>query len=748
MTIENSAGEGSSANSTFIGLQSNKSMHRLSQITKVKARGVSDNIDLPQLVVCGDQSAGKSSVLEGITNLPFPRSDGVCTKFATEIVLHDDPSPITVTATIIPNQSRSREEAQMLRKFSRKLNGDLKELPDIIKESAALMGIKGFGGRTEGPAFGNDVLRIEVLGQIGLRLTVVDLPGLIAVANEEQTEDDVRMVGQLVDKYLRNPRTIILAVVQATNDIANQGIIQRARGFDGAGERTVGIITKADMINPGTEARIALLAKNQDTTKLKLGFFLVRNPTPKELADKITPQQRQEEEMKLFRSRKWSRHNLDESRVGILALREYMQELLDQHIEKELPKVIEDIRREKAKVEERLQGLGDRRPTPGHIRMFLTKLSVEFANITKAALDGTYHEADPLFFGKDGNDNYMHRLRALVHSLNGIFAKYMRDKAQKIKVHNVRPRRVQEDDDDEEYESEEEGEIKEDAADVEEAEEKEEDQQAQSLEDHLEPFRGERLQKDVTQAEFDAWVKKAYQNNRGKELPGNTNHILLSELYHEQSSLWDGIALKHVDHVYKQTLHFVLSVLKHVVKEEAVRQKIRGIVTASFEMRLAAAHEELNRLKKDEERQPITYNHYYTDNIQKERGNSPEQIRLAVQALTLPNGQTVHPETLTKMLQRTLITDMDEQACAEVKAGLSAYYKVAMKTYVDNVCRQVIERHVLSDLPEVFSTTQIANYDDEELKRLAAEPQRIIDERTRLQSLLEGLNESLNDLRS
>jgi hypothetical protein len=70
------------------GLQSKKSIQRLEQISSLRTRGISKNIDLPQLVVCGDQSAGKSSVLEGLTNIPFPRADGVCTKVS---MLLDNP---------------------------------------------------------------------------------------------------------------------------------------------------------------------------------------------------------------------------------------------------------------------------------------------------------------------------------------------------------------------------------------------------------------------------------------------------------------------------------------------------------------------------------------------------------------------------------------------------------------------------------------------------------------------------------
>ena len=91
------------------------------------------------------------------------------------------------------------------------------------------------------PAFAVEVLRTEMFGDTGLHLMVVDLPCLIAVANEEQTEEDVKLVGNVVDSYLESSRTIILAVIQTNNDIASQYIIQRSRRFHKGGERTVGI---------------------------------------------------------------------------------------------------------------------------------------------------------------------------------------------------------------------------------------------------------------------------------------------------------------------------------------------------------------------------------------------------------------------------------------------------------------------------------------------------------------------------
>jgi hypothetical protein len=436
------------------GLRSARSTLRLEQIAGLRARGIGDHINLPQLVVCGDQSAGKSSVLEGITGLPFPRQDGVCTKFATEIILQRSTGERNIFATIIPSSSRMDAARNTLRKYSRQLK-HFEELPLAIEDVGSLMGIRGFKGVPEGRAFGQDVLRIEVSGSMGLHLTVVDLPGLISVANDEQKEEDVKTVQRLVDLYVSGPGTIVLAVVRANSDIANQGIIQKSRRFDKAGQRTVGIITKPDLINKGTEKRIALLAKNQDTTKLKLGFFLVKNPTPTELAKGITAEERQENERIYFHSTPWKEHVLDPSRVGIIFLRSYLQTLLDQHIERELPKVREELRSLIQKTEQDMVALGEERPTAGHLRIYLSRLAMHFHSLATSALNGTYHETDAAFFEEDDGDAHSKRLRAVVHRLNTAFADYMRDNGQRRKITN----RTSSDDSEEDEESPEDGQI-------------------------------------------------------------------------------------------------------------------------------------------------------------------------------------------------------------------------------------------------------------------------------------------------
>jgi GTPase SAR1 family protein len=225
---------------TFDHLRTSTSSQRLSQIEKIRANGIGEVVDLPQLAVCGDQSAGKSSVLEGTTGVPFPRQEGLCTRFPTEIILrHIETSlPTTIPASIRPHSSRPEKEQESLKSYRKNLQA-ISELPSTIEEVSRLMGLRGYTEDGNGPAFTEDALRIEIIGSIGLHLSVVDLPGLISVASEEQTEEDINTVHNIAETYLQSSRTIILAVVQASNDIANQGIIKMARKYDPDGQRTV-----------------------------------------------------------------------------------------------------------------------------------------------------------------------------------------------------------------------------------------------------------------------------------------------------------------------------------------------------------------------------------------------------------------------------------------------------------------------------------------------------------------------------
>ncbi|PTB63389.1 hypothetical protein BBK36DRAFT_1181795 [Trichoderma citrinoviride] len=677
----------------FSHLRTSKSSHRLNQIEKIRAYGVGDLVALPQLVVCGDQSAGKSSVLEGITGIPFPRKDGLCTRFPTEIILrHTDGESINYTASLRPHSSRTAEVQKRLSAYRKEVK-DLLELPGIIQDISRLLNIGGhatfeMSQNNHGHAFAPDALRIEVTGPIGLYLSVVDLPGLIYNPNEEQTEEDVEAIHAMTTSYLESSRTIILAVLQAGNDMANQSIIKLARKHDTLGQRTVGIITKPDLINKGTEARLARTANNQGNIKLKLGFFLLKNPSPKELEGDLSMKDRSDLESGYFSSPPWTTLGLDMNRVGVTKLRSYLQELLDTHIERELPKVRQEIKTFLEVKEHKLQSLGDARPTVDLMRIFLTRSSMKFYELLQAALDGNYHTIDAAFF----SEAHGSRLRARVQELNTEFEARMRSSGQKREL----------------------------------------------LEPELTEKPGAKIQ--------------AHSRTRGKELPGNHNPALLEELFHEQSSPWFSIAQRHVLRTSGTVAQWVLLAVERLYPEVTLRNLVSGILKAWLDEAKKSALEELQKLIDDERRSPLTYNHYFTDNVQKSRlDKQRKEVQRAVLAkkdhlgrVHLDNDRDI--ENFVEAIGFFITADMNEEACNEAIIQLGAYYKVAMKTFVDNVARQVIERHMISPLPNAFCPNSISELSEEDVVRIGSESKQQVEKRKKLAAQVQGLKKSLREL--
>lgn len=145
-------------NASLAALQSIEQRELLDLVDRLRRAGLSSILQLPQIVVCGDQSSGKSSVLEAITEIPFPRKENLCTRFVTEIVMRREPVP-SIEYKINSGSSRPEDEQLRLRKFTRSIKG-FAELPSIIDDAAEEMGLNENEHRT----FCRDVLSIEICG--------------------------------------------------------------------------------------------------------------------------------------------------------------------------------------------------------------------------------------------------------------------------------------------------------------------------------------------------------------------------------------------------------------------------------------------------------------------------------------------------------------------------------------------------------------------------------------------------------
>lgn len=159
----------------------------------------------------------------------------------------------------------------------------------------------------------------------------------------------------------------------------------------------------------------------------------------------------------------------------------------------------------------------------------------------------------------------------------------------------------------------------------------------------------------------------------------------MSELFHVQSSRWHEIAETHLETLHDKITAFVKAVLHHLAKDEQVLVELLEMTVVSLQRSKKVAKDELQKLLEDEKQQPITYNHYYTDNVQHSRQESTRKLLKKAMAETKAydwNGKfhisnnSFDAEKLLASLQKRVVVNMDGQACAEALAGLSAYYKV------------------------------------------------------------------------
>ncbi|KAI6399614.1 hypothetical protein MCOR20_008756 [Pyricularia oryzae] len=662
--------------STLEGLQGNQQRLLLDTISQVRKCGLGGILSLPQIVVYGDQSAGKSSVLEALTEIPFPKSENLCTKFATEISLRREAQE-KITVKIVPSCMRSKQKQVAIRAFSESITS-LGDLPRIIDAAINIMGISLSNNTPSISAFASDTLSIEIDGPNRPQLTLVDIPGLIQASTKGVSEKDVATVKEITNRYISQHRTICLAVISATNDAANQGILQQVRKFDPKGERTLGVITKPDKLKAGSgsEAKFIELARNQDVF-FELGWHVVKNRMFSE--QNFSFEERNTSEMNFFCASNF--RSLPKEMLGINTLRVRLSHLLFNHVKNELPRLMRDLDVALESSKRDMEPLGNSRSTAAECRQYLAQLSMDCHEVCKAASNGHYeHE---YFKTKDGGEftlskkSTIARLRAAVQHWNNKFSEDIRTKGHKYQISRVAP-----------------GEL---------------DPIAITEEGSGKSNSGP---KKISKTEAYSWVKGVVLRSRGTELFGSFNPHVIAELFWEQSQPWGELANAHADLICDICENFLSNLLE---KQGAKDVTPRIWLVPHYQQRKAAAHEELRKLLEDLKGFPINYNHYYTDNLHKSR-----QEKLKSHLKVGKPGYLEHHATNA---------DMEEFSCEEAIECLLAIYKVQQKVFVANVTTQVIERQILRGLDHVFSPPVVAGISDAEVMSIAIEGSTVQNQR-------------------
>ena len=564
-------------------LQSHQQRIMLNAVGALRHHGLENLIPLPQIMVCGDQSAGKSSVLEAVSEIPFPRNDNLCTRFATEIVLRYAQKD-TIMMSIIPSNDRPKEEQETMRGFCEFIL-DFTELPGLIDRAMVFMGIQGDSQKGTSPqAFAKDVLSITIEGPTRAHLTLVDLPGLIQTQSRGVTAEDIQIVRQITDHYISQPRTIILAVISAAYDHPYQGILQKVlnQKMDPHGKRTLGVITKPDRLAPGSGAESAYLdlAANKDIF-LHLGWHVLKNRAFDE--GSVSFEKRNKLETEFFSTSNFN--SIDDSHLGITNLRKRLSDLLFDHTKRELPKLYSELDKALADSIKKLNAMGDSRITLLECKEYLTHVSIAVQKTCEAALNGNYIGG---FFNCYPG---LRRLRANIQQRNVEFTDYLRKYGHTYHFQTF-------------------GEA------------------GMSTDEQVAPHLGGtsvtgarpiKAPKSLSKGETLSWIKEVLGKTRGRELPGNFNALVIGELFWEQSAKWAQIADYHMKRVAKLCTHFMQAVLGEFSAKHVLTALWNAIVRGALKQRVEAAEKELASLIQDLRDYPINYNHYYTDTKRKRR---------------------------------------------------------------------------------------------------------------------------------
>ncbi|KAI0743151.1 P-loop containing nucleoside triphosphate hydrolase protein [Daedaleopsis nitida] len=351
----------STAQPTLINTDYGKSSKELIEfVGQLRALGAHIDLELPRIVVIGNQSAGKSSLVEAISGISVPRDAGTCTRCPMECRLAHSPGEwscqIKIRWEYKSDNKERREEVEEV-DFGPLLTdkGDVEPMlrraqaavlnPDVPCATFANMSDAQFqaGAHTKGKKqllFSRNIVCIELTGPDLADLSFVDLPGIVQNAEAEV----VQLVEDLVKSYIHG-NSLILVTLPMSDDIENQKAARLAKEADPKGLRTIGVMTKPDTLTAGsTKARNMWLEVLEGRRHPLLhGYFCTRQPDDDERSRGISAAAAREAELKFFQSTTPWATSGHQHRFGTTNLVQNISKLLTNIIREALPGLLEQV---------------------------------------------------------------------------------------------------------------------------------------------------------------------------------------------------------------------------------------------------------------------------------------------------------------------------------------------------------------------------------------------------------------------
>ncbi|KAG7999383.1 Interferon-induced GTP-binding protein Mx [Nibea albiflora] len=282
-------------------------------IDSLRSLGVEKDLALPAIAVIGDQSSGKSSVLEALSGVSLPRGSGIVTRCPLELKM-----------------KRKKEGEEWYGKISyQEYEEEIEDPADVekkIREAQDEMAGIGVG-------ISDDLISLVIASPDVPDLTLIDLPGIARVAVKGQPENIGDQIKRLIQKFIKKQETISLVVVPCNVDIATTEALKMAQEVDPDGERTLGILTKPDLVDKGTEETVVDIVHN-DVIHLKKGYMIVKCRGQKEITEKVSLPEAIEREKAFFKDHAYLHTLYNDGHATVPKLAEKLTLELVHHIEK------------------------------------------------------------------------------------------------------------------------------------------------------------------------------------------------------------------------------------------------------------------------------------------------------------------------------------------------------------------------------------------------------------------------------
>ena len=582
----------------------------IDQLSGLKITG---DIEVPQLIVVGDQSSGKSSVLEAIARFRFPVNDQLCTRFPTKLILRRSAWEQT-DFSISPGASRTEEERERLQQFKGSMSNP-DEFGDWIKKAAAVLGVP-YAQDMESPniddlrKFTDDILVVEKYGPDLPLVNLVDLPGLFQAESNEQDEASKKTVIKMVEEHIKSKRSLVLLVISARTSFHNHtgpATIQKISKHDpGLADRVIGVITSPDQALSPKET-LNILSGRLDSTNLKHGWHVVKNQDQEERYEPLEQRDMKEEQFFLL-SPIW--REVPEQQRGIKALRATLKDMFWAHTRAELPDLVSEIQKKATVAEARLAAIVRPRSTDLARRQYLQDIARKFERLTREACQGTYQDEDcselhrtgddcqacKRFFARFGDDrpeSQDKNLRANVRALSKAFALAMREFGKTEDIVYLWKNTKGHSQNNNNFRS-----TTHDASNKTQKSAPQKNKLSQEFpaQDVIDKFYVHSKPKAIDREPFEGWLATQLQRWRGREPQGEASEIVYPGLFEYQSEKWSEIASKHLDAVWQAAGRFVDLALAAACIEEDVLQALKHLIKPRLDNLEKASHRTMNDL--------------------------------------------------------------------------------------------------------------------------------------------------------